>query len=57
MLVWDRYGFDKKCTEIRYIELVFLQPAGSADHVEHSGTSTVQNVDVLFVMIGWACYG
>jgi hypothetical protein len=39
MLGWDRYGFDKKRTETRYRDLVFLHPVGSAGHVVHFGAS------------------
>jgi hypothetical protein len=38
-LGWDRYGFDKKCVETRYVELVFLHPVRSAGHVVHPGAS------------------
>jgi hypothetical protein len=33
---WDRYRFNKKRVEARYVELVFLHPMGSVYHVEHS---------------------
>jgi hypothetical protein len=36
MLGWDRYGFHKNCKGARYIELLFLDPVGSARHVVHS---------------------
>jgi hypothetical protein len=39
MLGWDWYGFDKKCTETRYAEHVFLHLVGSAGHVVPSGAS------------------
>jgi hypothetical protein len=48
MLRWDRYGFHKKYSETRYVELVFIHPVGSADHVVHSGASVAGNVDALF---------
>jgi hypothetical protein len=38
-LGWDRYGFDKKCTGIRYAELVFLHPVASVGGVVHSDAS------------------
>jgi hypothetical protein len=38
---WARCRFHKKRTETRYIELVFLHPVGSADHVVHSSVSGV----------------
>jgi hypothetical protein len=37
MLVWDRYGFQKKHAETCCAELVFLHPVGSVGHVVHSG--------------------
>jgi hypothetical protein len=36
MLVWYRYGFDKKRTGTRYAKLVFLHPVGSMSHEVHS---------------------
>jgi hypothetical protein len=39
MLVWDRYGFHKKCVGTSGTELVFLYPVRYAGHVEHSGAS------------------
>jgi hypothetical protein len=39
MLQWDRYGFDKKCTETHYAKLQFLLPVASAGHVVHFGAS------------------
>jgi hypothetical protein len=56
MLRWDRYGFDKKCVETRYAELVFLHPMGSANHVVHYDAIGAQNVGTLFFMVGWDRY-
>jgi hypothetical protein len=53
---WDRYGFDKKRTGTRYIELVFLHPVGSTGHVVDSGTSEARNMIALFLMLGWDRY-
>jgi hypothetical protein len=39
MLMWDRYGFDKKCTRTHYIELVFLHSIGYVGNVVHFGAS------------------
>jgi hypothetical protein len=39
MLGWDRYGFHKKCTRIRYAERVFLHPMGSVGPAVHFGVS------------------
>jgi hypothetical protein len=39
MLVWDRYGFDKKRVRTRSAEIVFLLPVCPAGDVGHSGAS------------------
>jgi hypothetical protein len=39
MLGWDSYGFDKRRTGTRYVELVFLHLVGYAGHVVHFGAS------------------
>jgi hypothetical protein len=50
LLGWDRYGFDKKRTRIRYAELVFLHPVGSAGHFVQSVASAARNINALFFM-------
>jgi hypothetical protein len=57
MLWWDRYRFDKKRTEPRYTELLFLHPVGSAGHVVHSIVFSVRNNNTLFFMLWWDRYG
>jgi hypothetical protein len=39
VLLWDRYGFDKRRFWRLYAELIFLHPVVSAGHVLHSGAS------------------
>jgi hypothetical protein len=39
MLGSAQCGFYKKSVGIRYAELLFLHPVGSADHVVYSGAS------------------
>jgi hypothetical protein len=52
MLVWDRYGFDKRHTMTKYAELVFPQPGGYAGHIMHSSESGEPIVDVHFSCSG-----
>jgi hypothetical protein len=52
MLVWDRYGYDKKRAKTCYAELEFLHPVGSAGHVVHSSASGARNVDALIFKLG-----
>jgi hypothetical protein len=49
--------FHKKCTETRYVEVVFLHLVGSTDDVVHSCASKAQKVDALFFMVGGAQCG
>jgi hypothetical protein len=57
VLGWDRDGFDKKHTGTCYVELVFLHPVGSTDHVVHSSSSRARNVDAQFFLLRWPCCG
>jgi hypothetical protein len=54
MLGWDQYGFLKKRVRTHYIELVFLDPMGSARHIMQSGVSGARNINTLFFLLGWA---
>jgi hypothetical protein len=56
MLEWDRYGFNKMRTRIRYSELVFFNPMGSVGHVVHSITFAVRNINALFCKLRWDKY-
>jgi hypothetical protein len=57
MLLWYRYGFDKKRIRTRYAELVFLHSLRSTDHVLHSGASGARNIDALLFRLWWVRYG
>jgi hypothetical protein len=41
MLRWAHCGFHKKCPGSRYVELMFLHPVGTTDHIAHSGALRV----------------
>jgi hypothetical protein len=56
MLRWDWYGFNEKRFRTCYAELVFLHPVGSVGHVVHFDASGVQNIDALFLVLGWDRY-
>jgi hypothetical protein len=44
----------KKLTGPRYAEHVFLHPVFFAGLILHTGASGEQNIDALFLMLGWA---
>jgi hypothetical protein len=44
----------KKLTGPHYAEHVFLHPIFFAGLILHTGASGVQNIDALFLMLGWA---
>jgi hypothetical protein len=50
-------GLHTKCIGTRYVELVLLHRVLSAGDVVHSSTSTDQNVDAIFLMLGWSQCG
>jgi hypothetical protein len=48
-----RCGFHKKRTGARYAEIVFLHRMRTVGPVVNSGASGVQNIDILFFLLGW----
>jgi hypothetical protein len=54
LLGWAHFRYHKKHAGTRYAELLFLHPVGSTGHVVRSSASVVQNVNALFLMLGWA---
>jgi hypothetical protein len=56
MFGWKQYRFHKKHARTRYAKIMFLHPVGSVGHVVHSGAFGLQNIDTLFVMLGWDRY-
>jgi hypothetical protein len=57
MFRWAWYGFNKKHTGTRYVELMILHPVGSAGHIAHSGTFEARNVKTTFFMLRCARCG
>jgi hypothetical protein len=57
ILGWYRFGFQKKCNETYYAEVVFLHSVGSTGHVVYCSASGAPNVDALFFLLGWDLYG
>jgi hypothetical protein len=53
MLVWAQCASHRKRARTCYAELVFFHLVQSVDHLLHSGSSKVQNVDALFFMHEW----